>query len=200
MKVSEAIQSRRSVKHFDATHVMSAEETARLLSHAMLAPTAFNIQHWRFVHVQDRALRQEIRQAAWDQAQVTDASMLLVLTGDMHAWKKQPQRYWRNTPQPVTDFMVPAIGQYYEGREQVQRDEVMRSCGIAAMSLMLLAKEMGYDSCPMDGFDFNAVGQLIRLPEDHVITMMLAIGKGTQDAWPRGGQLAMDEVVIQDRF
>ena len=96
--------------------------------------------------------------------------------------------------------MIPAIGQYYSGRDQVQRDETMRSCGIAAMSMMLLAREMGYDSCPMDGFDFDAVGKLIQLPDDHVIAMMLAIGKGTQAAWPRGGQLPMEEVVINNRF
>jgi len=76
----------------------------------------------------------------------------------------------------------------------------MRSCGIAAQTLMLAAKMMGYDSCPMDGFDFEKVAQLIKLPEDHVITMFVAIGKATKEAWPRAGQLAMSEVVINDRF
>ena len=105
-----------------------------------------------------------------------------------------------NAPQPVQDFLVPAIGQYYGGREEVQRDEAMRSCGIAAQTLMLAAKAMGYDSCPMDGFDFDAVAKLINLPDDHAIAMFVVIGKATQPAWPRGGQLPMDEVVIRDRF
>ena len=52
---------------------------------------------------------------------------------------------------------MPAIDQYYRGKDQVQRDEAMRSCGIAAQTLMLAAKSMGYDSCPMDGFDFDEV-------------------------------------------
>ena len=52
----------------------------------------------------------------------------------------------------------------------------------------------------MDGFDFDAVGKLINLPDDHVVTMFLTIGKGIQEAWPRGGQLPLDEVVVQDRF
>ena len=79
-------------------------------------------------------------------------------------------------------------------------DEVMRSCGIAAQTLMLAAKSMGYDSCPMVGFDFDAVGRLINLPEDHVIAMMLAIGKATAPANPRGGQLPVEEVVVRNRF
>jgi len=200
MEVSRAIELRRSVKVFDPDHRMSKAEIDKLLSLAMLSPTAFNIQNWRFVVVSEPALRKEIRKAAWDQAQVTDASLLAVLCADLKAWDKEPGRYWMNAPQPVQDFIVPAIGQYYAGREQAQRDEAMRSCGIAAMSLMLAAKEMGYDSCPMDGFDFDAVGNLINLPQDHVIAMFVAIGKGIKEPWPRGGQLPMGEVVVQNRF
>ena len=76
----------------------------------------------------------------------------------------------------------------------------MRSCGIAAMALMLAAQEMGYATCPMDGFDFDAVGKLINLPSDHVISMMVTIGKGVKEAWPRGGQLPLDEALKTDRF
>ena len=200
MNVTTAIETRRSIKAYDPNHRMSETEIERLLSLALLAPSAFNIQNWRFVLVRDPTLRGEIRQVAWDQAQVTDASLLIVLCADLKAWEHEPARYWKNAPQPVQDFLVPAIGQYYQGRESVQRDEAMRSCGIAGMALMLAAKEMGYDSCPMDGFDFDAVGNLIKLPADHVISFMLAVGKGVQESWPRGGQLPLQDIVITNRF
>lgn len=67
MNVKTAIESRRSVKAFDPDHRMSEAEVQELLGQAMLAPTAFNIQNWRFVVVDDSALRQEIRKVAWDQ-------------------------------------------------------------------------------------------------------------------------------------
>lgn len=200
MNVSEAIESRRAVKAFDPEHRMSQNEIDQLIGLAMLSPTAFNIQNWRFVLVSDPALRQQVREVAWNQAQVTDASLLIVLTADLKAWEKEPQRYWRLAAQPVRDYLVPAIDQYYRGREQVQRDEAMRSCGMTAQTLMLAAREMGYDSCPMDGFDFDAVGKLINLPQDHAIAMFVAVGKPLQPAQPRGGQLSMNEVVIQNRF
>ena len=76
----------------------------------------------------------------------------------------------------------------------------MRSSGIAAQTLMLAAKGMGYDSCPMDGFDFEKVAEIINLPEDHVIAMFVAIGKATSPANPRGGQLPLDDIVIKNRF
>ena len=200
MQTQEAIRSRRAVKHFDPTHVMSAAEQHELLELAMQAPTAFNLQHWRFVVADDRALRQSLRAAAWDQSQVTDASLLLVLCADLTAWEREPQRYWQNAPQPVQAFMMPAIDAYYRDKPQIQRDEAMRSCGIAAQTIMLAAKSMGYDSCPMDGFDFAAVGELIKLPPQHLITMMIAVGKKTQDVWPKPGQLGYNDVVIHNHF
>ncbi|HWT28512.1 MAG TPA: nitroreductase family protein [Methylophilaceae bacterium] len=200
MNVSTAIETRRSVKAFDAQHRMTQAEIDQLMSLAMLAPTAFNIQNWRFVLVQDPELRKQVRAVSWDQAQVTDASLLVVLVADLKSWDREPARYWKNAPQPVQDFLVPAIDTYYRGKEQVQRDEGMRSCGMAAMTLMLAAKEMGYDSCPMDGFDFDAVAKLLNLPADHTPAMYVAIGKGIKEAWPRGGQLPMSEVVIRDKF
>jgi nitroreductase len=142
----------------------------------------------------------DLRQVAWNQAQVTDASLLVILCADVQAWRKEPDRYWRKAPKEVQDFLLPAIHGYYDGREQVQRDETMRSCGLAGMALMLAARDLGYDSCPMDGFDFAAVGKLIRLPEDHVISFMVAIGKPVKPANPRGGQLPLAEVMIRDRF
>jgi nitroreductase len=200
MNTFDSITARRAIKHYDPSHRMNEEEIKTLLTAALQSPTAFNIQHWRFVTVLDPEVRKQIRAVAWDQAQVTDSSLLIVLCADKDAWKKDAARYWKDAPQPVQDFLVPAIGQYYDGREQVQRDECMRSCGMAGMTIMLAAKAMGYDSCPMDGFDFDAVAKIIELPEDHVISFMIAVGKGTQPAWPKPGQLPYDEVVIQNNF
>ena len=200
MNVNQAIIERRSVKAYDPQHKMSEEEITKLMSLAMLSPTAFNIQNWRFIVVTDPALRKDIRAASWNQAQVEEASVLVVLTADLHAWKKQPERYWSNAPKPVQDYPVPAIGQYYTGNEQVQRDEAMRSCGMAAMTIMLAAKEMGYDTCPMDGFDFDAVSKLLNLPDDHTPVMFVVVGKAAKEAQPRGGQLEMNEVVIYNKF
>jgi nitroreductase len=200
MDTLEAIEQRRSIKHYDASHRMGDDEVARILSLAVLSPTSFNIQNWRFVHVVDEALRGEIRAAAWDQAQVTDASMLLLLCADLRAWAHDPERYWRDAPKEAQEILVPLIGKFYDGDEALQRDEAMRSVGIAAQTIMLAAKGMGYDSCPMIGYDADAVAKLINLPAHHVVGMMVVIGKGTQPAGARGGSVPMEAVVVQDKF
>jgi nitroreductase len=148
--VFDAINQRRSVKAFDPSHRLSAAEETKLLEAAIQSPTSFNMQNWRFVIVRDPELRTQIRAAAADQAQVTDAAL--------------------------------------------------RSCGIAGQTIMLAAKAMGYDSCPMIGFDPVKVAEIINLPSDHVIGFMLAVGKAVKPAGPKGGQLDLAEVVVQDRF
>lgn len=92
------------------------------------------------------------------------------------------------------------MGPFHEGREWLQRDEAQRSIGMAMQSMMLAAQGLGYDSCPMIGFDIDEVAKLINLPEDHVMGPMVAIGKGAKDPWPKPGQLTLDEVRFDDTF
>lgn len=200
MKTLEAIYQRRAVKHFDASHRLTAEEERELLSAAIQSPTSFNIQHWRFVVLRDPALRQAVRQNGNDQAQITDASLLVLMTADVKAWQKNPERYWRDAPKAVADLLVGWMGPFHEGREALQRDEAQRSIGMAMQTLMLAAKAMGYDSCPMIGFDHEAVAELVNLPDDHVMGPLVAIGRALTPANPKGGQLPLEEVVITDRF
>ena len=200
MQVDEAIRARRAIKWYDPEHQMPEDTFLKLIEHAILTPTAFNIQNWRFVRVTDPEQRKAIRAVAWDQAQVTDASELLVLCFDNKSWQRDPQRYWRNAPQEVQDFLVPAIDVYYRDKPQVERDEGMRSCGLVGQTIMLMALELGYQTCPMDGFDYDAVAKIINLPEDHSIAFMIAIGKGQRTHWPRPGQLSLDEVLVCNRF
>nr|MBF0683610.1 nitroreductase family protein [Pseudomonas sp.] len=200
MHIDEAIQTRRAVKAYDSNFQLSREEKDELLRLALLAPSAFNLQHVRMVEVADPALRAQIREVGWNQAQMTDASMLVVFCAQVDSWEKNARRVWEGTSPEVQDYMAGAIDNYYRDKPQVQRDETMRSCGLMAQTLMLAARGKGLDSCPMDGFDFEAVGKLIGLPENHVIAMMVAVGKRTVDPKPRVGKLPFEEVVIRDRF
>lgn len=200
MNLTEAIESRRCIKHYDPTHRLTDAEIARLIELAKLAPSSFNMQNYRFVLVRDPELRKQIRAVAWNQAQVTDASLLVILCADLKAHLKNPSRYWSHAPQAVQDILVPALTPFYDGKPQLIRDEAIRSTGFAGMTLMLAARGLGFDSCPMVGFDADAVAKLIRLPADHVVSFMVAIGKPTQPVWPRGERLPDSEVVINDRY
>ncbi|UVO17853.1 nitroreductase family protein [Stutzerimonas stutzeri] len=200
MTIEDAIQSRRAIKAYDPDFQLSREEKDELLRLALHAPSAFNLQHVRLVEVSDPALRAQIREVGWNQAQMTEASMLVVVCAKLDSWEADARRVWEGAPEQVQDYMAGAIDNYYRGKPQVQRDETMRSCGLLAQTLMLAARGKGLDSCPMDGFDFDAVARLINLPANHVIGLMVAVGKRTLEPKPRVGKLPFDELVLRDRF
>jgi len=200
MKVLEAIESRRSVKSYDPNHKMTEEEIKQLLSSAMLSPTSFNIQNWRFLVITDPGIRAQIKDASWGQEQVTNASILILVCADLKAWAHQPERYWRNAPKETQEIIVRMIKRFYENQSQLERDEAMRSVGLAAQTIMLEAKEMDYDSCPMIGFDPLKVGEIVNLPPSYVLGMMITVGKALAPAKPRAGQIDYSEIVFRDKF
>lgn len=200
MDTFDAIYQRRAVKAFDPEHRLSKDEELKLFSAAIQAPTSFNIQHWRFVVIRDPQLRQQVRALGNNQSQITDSSLLVLMTADTKAWAKEPQRYWKDAPKEVSDLLVGWMGPFHDGREWLQRDEAQRSIGMAMQTLMLAAKSMGYDSCPMIGFDIEKVAELVKLPSDHVMGPLVAIGRGIKPAQPKGGQLELSEVLIENTF
>lgn len=200
LTTEEAIRGRRAVKHFDPAHKMTAAEEAKLFDLAFQSPSSFNIQHWRIVKIESDAQRTALKDAAWGQAQISDAALVLVVCADTRAWEKDPARYWVNAPQDVRDGLSKAITDFYKGREWLARDEALRSVGLIGQTIMLAAKDMGYDSCPMIGCDIDAVGKVVNLPEGYVLGMILAIGKGIAPPRDKGGFLPRTEVLVTDSF
>ncbi|GAA4422120.1 nitroreductase family protein [Bremerella cremea] len=200
MDTFDAIYGRRSIKHYHDDHEMTEEEITKLMEAALQSPTSFNIQHWRFVVVRDKEVRQQLKAAAYNQAQVADASLLIVLTADMHAFKKEPERYWKNAPPEIGQRLVSMLVGLYDNQPELQRDEAMRSMGIAAQTIMLAAKSMGYDTGALVGYDPGKVAEVINLPDDHVLGMMIVVGKAKQGAWGKPGQLMLEDVIVNDKF
>ncbi len=196
----EAIKTRRSTKSFDSNHKMTQEEIDQILGMAILSPTSYNIQNWRFVIVTEQSLKDKLSELSHGQQQVSEASLVIILCADLNSWNKNPERYWANIPEEFRNALVNSLRNSYDGKSQQQRDEAMRSCGMAAQTIMLAAKSMGYDTCPMKGFDYDAVGKMIHLPADHIISMMVVIGKKSKEPSSRGGQLPLSEVVFENHF
>ena len=199
MDTLEAIKNRRSIKSFK-NHAMTRDEINQLLEAAILSPTSYNIQNWRFVVVTKQDLKDQLGALSYGQRQVAESSLAIILCADLKAWRKNPERYWKNIPEEPRKSLVNGIKQAYTGNPGLEKDQAIRSCGIAAQTIMLAAQSMGYDTCPMEGFDYDKVGKFVHLPEDHIVTMMIVVGKKAKDAAPRGGQLSLSEVVFENSF
>ena len=200
MDTFDAIKTRRAIKKFDSSYKMTDEQVQSLMKLTLLSPTSYNQQNWRFVTITDQKIKEKIHVAARNQAQPLDGSLVILLCGNMNAWKDNPMRYWKNHPLEKQEHVRDAMHKKYSDSPQNRRDEAMRSCGFAAQTIMLAAKQMGLDSCPMVGFEYDEMAKIINLPDDHIIVMMIVVGKAASPAAERGGQLSLDEVVFENKF
>lgn len=200
MDVFEAVSTRRAIKKFDPNYKMGSDDVKKLMEHVILSPTSYNQQNWRFVYVTNQDVKEKISEAARGQAQPKDGSLVVILCGDMTAWKTEPLRYWKNHPTEKQELVKASLERKYSTDTQAQRDEAVRSCGMAAQTIMLAARDMGLDSCPMVGFEYDELAKIINLPDNHLIVMMVVVGKRAEDAAQRGGQLSLDEVAFENSF
>jgi len=178
---------------------MTDAEKREFMELACLAPTAYNLQHNRFLIVENQALKDEIRKAAWDQPQVSDCSLLIIMCADLKSWTNAADR-WASNPKEVRDWIIEHTSADYANNPQKERDEALRSMGIAAGQIMITARAMGYDSCPIGGYDYDAVAKLINLPKDYIIGMLVPVGKKAAEPHPRHDMLPYDEAVKTDKF
>ena len=199
MEFKDVINTRRSLRDFDNSAEINDTDLNYIIDAARKTPTSFNIQNWRFVAIRDRGIKEKIKRAAWDQAQVGINSVLIAVCADLTAWNDDTERYWAANGEETAKHMASMTQGFYKDRPEVQRDEAMRSVGMAATAIMLAATDLGYQCSPMIGFDPAATGADINMPDGHVVGMLIAIGKSASLPYPKT-ELPRESVLIYDFF
>lgn len=194
MEFSQTVLQRQSIKSYQADKAISDAELKELMQEVVLSPSSFNLQHWKFIAVRDKVIRGKIKEAAWGQEQVGTCSVLLVICGKLDAHQDAPEIY-QDVDQGIQDKVLPLIDSFYDGEEQLQRDEAIRSSSLAAMTLMLAAHNRGWGTVPMIGFDQEAVSKLVKLESNYIPVMLMAIGYKKEEPRPRSYRRPIEEVV-----
>jgi nitroreductase len=194
MEFSEIVQQRRSIKSYQPGKEISDAELKELMQEVVLSPSSFNLQHWTFIAVRDKGIREKIQQAAWNQEQVGTCSILLVICGKLDAYQDAPKIY-QGAAQGIQEKVLPMIKNFYDGKDQLQRDEAIRSASLAAMVLMLAAHNRGWATVPMIGFDPDAVSRLANLKPNYIPAMLMTLGYKKDDPRPRDYRRPIEEIV-----
>jgi nitroreductase len=105
----DAIKTRRAIKKFDPTHKMTSDEIKFLMELAILSPSSYNQQNWRFITITDKKIKDQISIAARNQAQPYDGSLVIILCGNTNAWQENPDRYWRNSTKERQKLVTTAL-------------------------------------------------------------------------------------------
>ena len=197
----ELIKQRVSANRFDPTFQLDDGTIRELISYASEAPSAYNLQNWRFIAVQSAARKRDLMALAYDQEKVVDAAVTFIVCGVL-----EPHRGSRTAMQPFHDdghidrnFLdewVQEATSAYQGEPGVQRDEAIRSASLAAMNLMIAAQAMDLASGPMIGFDAAAVSSNFGLASTEVPVMLVAVGRAAPGNWPRKRRRPVEQVLV----
>lgn len=197
--MKEIIESRGSVKSYDTHYEIPEQDLNEILVAAIQAPSAWNLQHWRFMIFQGKAEQEELAKVAYYQPQIMGSSVVVAVLGDLRAdlvaeeiYKPQVEK--GQMKEEVYQQLLQNINAYYQ-TERVARDEAILNASLAAMQLMLAVKAKGLDSCPIGGFDRQAFMEKYQVDKRYVPLMLISIGKAAQPARPTS-RISLEKVIL----
>ena len=177
------IRERRSANKFIENIVIPRGDFNEIFSELSLAPSAFNLQHAKYYVVEDKALTDKVYEASFKQYKIKTASATIIVTGDKKAYLDAEKIYEGSMMLGMLNkieyqIMIDTINGLYEGwGEGFQYDEAIRNGSLSAMMFMLLAKNKGWDTCPMIYFDKDKISEMLNIPENEVPVIMITMGK-----------------------
>ncbi len=193
------IEERASTNRFDPTRGVTEAEITDLIRLATRAPTAYNLQNWRFIAVRSAERKAVLRALAYDQAKVTEAAVTIIVCGQRPDADRLPDRLRTfvdsgHMPVAMADAWTRSARAQYAD-PQTARDEAVRSASLGAATLMHAAAALGLASGPMVGFDAAGVARAFDLTEDEVPVMLLAVGHAAPGNWPQKPRRPVTELL-----
>lgn len=198
--IQHIIESRTSINHYQSSRPLGDEAITSLVALATRAPSAYNMQNWRFIAVRSEQAKARLRSVAHGQQKVVDASVAFIVCGSLAAHTQlavalQPSVDAGIMAQRMVDGWVSLASAAHEGDPVLQRDEAIRSASLAAMTLMLAAQGMGLGSCAMVGFDAAEVSREFDLDASEIPVIIVTVGYPAADNWPQKPRKPLLEVL-----
>lgn len=165
----KALNWRYAVKKFDASGRVPLDKWEALEESLVLSPSSYGLQAWKFLVIEDKALRAKLKAHSWDQSQIVDADKLVVFLVKKDAGEADVQRFVDRISEVRR---VPA--EMLEGYKQMMLKSVSlpaekveawltRQVYIALGNFLTSAALLGVDACPMEGFDKDKYDEILDL-------------------------------------
>lgn len=181
MSLIQPLEWRYATKKFDATKKLSAEQLQYLLDAIRLAPSSYGLQHYRILVIENSAVREQLREAAYNQSQITDASHLLVFAAETKVNQAFVEKFVdllakernvsRETLAPYEHVMVSTVNHRSEDQLTAWAH---KQAYIALGVLLTAAAEAGIDACPMEGFEAGKFDEILGLSDKGLTASVIA--------------------------
>lgn len=193
------IERRVSANLFDASHNLTDSQIEDLVRLATRAPTAYNLQNWRFVAVRTAEAKARLRDLAFGQNKVSDAAVTFIICGQFPDHETLAERLrpfvetGRMTLATASGWQQSVRAQYVDPGKA--RDEAVRSASLGAATLIYAAEAMDLVSGPVGGFDAEAVAREFGLAGNEIPVMLLPVGRAAAENWPQKPRRPLAEVL-----
>jgi putative NAD(P)H nitroreductase len=182
-KFLQIVRERRSANKFLPGIKIPREDFDSIFEDLTQAPSCFNLQHAHYYVGEGEETIKQLYKAAYEQYKVLSSSATIIVTGDKDAHKGAEQiyessKFLKIIKEEEYDVMLGAINALYEnGGETFQHDEAIRNASISSMLFLLLAKNRGWDTCPMIYFNQEEVKKIFHIPDNEIPVLMITMGK-----------------------
>ncbi|RUM46282.1 MAG: NAD(P)H-dependent oxidoreductase [Hydrogenimonas sp.] len=196
----KAMNDRYACKAFDPDRKIPKEDLEYILECGRLSPSSFGVEQWKFLVVQNQEMKDEIQKVSWNQKQVGTCSDLVIILArkDVRSTdpyvQKQLKRY--GLPEDKYQKFLKLYADWVDGRD----DEILelwseKQAYIAAANMMTGAAFIGIDSCPIEGFDCEAVDKILGIDTTTFQTALILPFGYRADTPKEKKRLPLDEVV-----
>jgi nitroreductase len=173
---------RYATKQFDPTRKISSQDWAAIEEALLLTPSSGGLQPWKFIVVTDPAVRAKLLPASYGQAQITDASHLVVFTAkknfseaDVDAFIQHSAATRGVSVESLAPFRGMLVGGIVQSMDANARDAWARNQAYIALgNLLTSAALLGIDVCPMEGFDRAQYDEILGLNAKGLATAAIA--------------------------
>jgi len=164
-----AMQWRYAVKKFDAGARIPLDKWEALEESLVLSPSSYGLQAWKFLVIEDKALREKLKAASWGQSQIVDADKLVVFLVKKDAGPADVQRFVdlisevRRVPAEMLEGYKQTMLQSVSLPPEKVEAWLTRQVYIALGNFLTSAALLGVDACPMEGFDKDEYDKILGL-------------------------------------
>lgn len=189
LNLTQLMNERKSVRVYDSSYKMEKSEILEMLDLATSAPSSSNLQPWRFIVIQKQEIKEGLRTFGNNAANIRDASAVIAVLGDIEAYKNSERIYKQNATEghiPLEQAIAYSKNvhdMYASFPTQYLRETATHDAGLISMQLLLIAKERGYDTVIMGGFDKEEFAKQFELPDNIIPITLIALGKAAGPAF-----------------
>lgn len=198
MELRDTIAERYATKHFDGRSIPE-EKVRELLDVVRWAPSGLNIQPWRVKVVDDPAVKRELAEASFGEPQIESCSHLLVFCADSDIEGLTDRLLERmeeeGVPKENYEVVAGIAAEMRKMPPEAWAGYAVANTYLPALLTLLMAKDLGFDSCPMTHFQPEEYSRILELPENLLPTILCPLGYAADEPLPKW-RYSVDQLLV----